>query len=248
MITDADLEQPGPRILYVNPAFTKMTGYKAEEVIGKNPRLLQGPDTDRKVLDSIRNNLTQGKTFYGCAINYKKDGSPFWNEWHIEPIWNEDGSVAVYLGMQRDISKHKDLEEALMQKNAALREVLQQIEYEKNRIKDDVATNLNEIVMPALYKLKRKGTRLDVKYIDIVESSLNDLTSSFGSNVSERKLKLSPREIEISNMIKNGLSNKEISSMLNISIKTIETHRNKIRKKLGVINKDVNLTTYLQTL
>ena len=103
-------------------------------------------------------------------------------------------------------------------------------------------------MLPALKKLRRKGSPLDKKYIDILEKSLKSLTSSFGRNVSEKKFKLSPREVEVANLIKSGISGKEISAMLNISFKTVETHRNKIRKKLDILNKDINLTTYLQTL
>src|SRR5690606_3474076 len=65
VITDADLESPGPRIIYVNPAFERMTGYDAREVIGQSPRLLQGPRTDRTVLDSLRKALAEGRTFEG---------------------------------------------------------------------------------------------------------------------------------------------------------------------------------------
>lgn len=108
--------------------------------------------------------------------------------------------------------------------------------------------NVEEVLIPALKKIKRKGTRLDKKYIDILEKNLKDLTSTFGIKVSEQQLKLSPREVEIANLIKNGVSSKEIVDMLNISSKTVETHRNRIRNKLGITNKDVNLTTYLQSL
>jgi DNA-binding NarL/FixJ family response regulator len=130
----------------------------------------------------------------------------------------------------------------------ALKEILEQIEIEKKSIKSDVQMNVEEVLLPALKKIKRKGSRLDKKYIDILENNLKDLCASFGTSVSEKKLKLSPREVEIANLIKNGLNSKEICEMLNISFKTVETHRNKIRKKLDILNKDVNLTTYLQTL
>ena len=77
---------------------------------------------------------------------------------------------------------------------------------------------------------------------------LKDLTLSFGASVSQKRFKLSPREIEIANLIKNGIGSKEIAAMLNVSFKTVETHRNKIRKKLDILNKDINLTTYLQAV
>ena len=248
IITTKDLDLPGPKIIYVNPGFTRIFGYTSQEVIGKTPRIFQGPKTDKSVLKRLKTILLDGKVFFGQAINYRKDGSEFWNEWHIEPIRDESGAVECYVAIQHDVTKRKEAEQAIEQKNSALKEILEQIEIEKKHIKEDVFLNSEEVLLPALKKLRRKGSPLDKKYIDILEKSLKSLTSSFGRNVSEKKFKLSPREVEVANLIKSGISGKEISAMLNISFKTVETHRNKIRKKLDILNKDINLTTYLQTL
>lgn len=248
IITNTELDLPGPLIVYVNPGFTKMTGYLPGEVLGKSPRILQGPKTDRSVLNLLKETLKAGKVFFGQAINYRKDGSEFWNEWHVEPIRDDSGKVTHYIAIQHDISERKRAEQAIEQKNAALSEILQQIEFEKARIKEGVVMNVEQVLLPALKKIRRKGTPLDKKYIDVLEQSLNDMTSNFGIKVSDKKIMLSPREVEIANLIKNGISSKEMVDMLNISAKTIETHRNRIRKKLGITRKDVNLTTYLKTL
>ncbi len=248
IITTRELDPPGPQILYVNPGFTRMTGYQPEEVLGKTPKILQGPNTDQSVLHRLRRTLDAQEVFFGQAINYRKDGSEFWNEWHIEPILDDKGELTHYVAIQRDITERKKNEQAIEQKNMALREILEQIEIEKARIKEGVVMNVEEVLIPALKKMRRKGTKLDKKYIDILEQNLKDLTSSFGIRVSEDHFKLSPREVEIANLIKNGVSSKEIVGMLNISFKTVETHRNRIRKKLGLVSKDINLTTYLQSL
>ncbi|MEI7998345.1 MAG: PAS domain S-box protein [Candidatus Omnitrophota bacterium] len=248
IITTKDLDFPGPQIIYVNPGFTKMTGYLPQEVIGKTPRIFQGPKTDQSVLKRLKSALLEGKVFYGQAINYRKDGAEFWNEWHIEPIRDDVGELVYYVAIQHDITERKRIEQALEQKNSALKEILEHIEIEKKNIKDDVLLNVEELLLPALKKLRRKGSSLDRKYIHIIEENLKNLTSSFGKNVSQKKFKLSPREVEIANLIKNGVSSKEICSMLNISFKTVETHRNKIRRKLDILNKDINLTTYLKAL
>jgi PAS domain S-box-containing protein len=248
IITTKELDPPGPEIVYVNPGFTRMTGYSPEEVLGKTPRILQGSNTNPEVLKRLRSTLDAGEVFYGQAINYKKDGSEFWNEWHIEPIKDDSGNLTHYIAIQHDISARKKSEQAIEQKNSALKEVLEQIEIEKSKIKEGVSLNVEEVLIPALKKMKRKGTRLDKKYIDILENNLKDLTSTFGLQVSDKHLKLSPREVEVANLIKNGISSKEIVEMLSISFKTVETHRNRIRNKLGITNKDINLTTYLQAL
>ncbi|MCA9399536.1 MAG: PAS domain-containing protein [Candidatus Omnitrophica bacterium] len=248
IVTTTELDPPGPQIIYVNPAFTRMTGYEPDEVLGKTPRILQGPNTDINVLRRLRAALEKGEVFFGQAINYRKDGTEFWNEWHIEALRGDQDEITHYIAIQRNVTKRKEMEDALVRKNAALTEILSQIEIEKQKIKDNVRANVEEVLMPAIKKLGRKGSSLDKTYLKVLEKNLMDLTGSFGRNVSQDKLKLSPREIEIANMIKNGLSNKEIAEAVHISVKTVETHRNKIRKKLGIVNKDINLTSYMQSV
>ncbi|MBP0021937.1 MAG: EAL domain-containing protein [Cyanobacteria bacterium SBLK] len=113
LITTTDLDAPHPKIVFVNPAFTKLTGYTSEEVIGRSPRLLQGPNTDRALLRRMRETLAAGEVFYGETINYRKDGTEFYNEWHIEPIYSDRGEITHYLGIQRDVTARKLAEEEL---------------------------------------------------------------------------------------------------------------------------------------
>jgi two-component system, cell cycle sensor histidine kinase and response regulator CckA len=115
LITDAELDLPGPRIVFSNPAFTKMTGYTAEEVMGKTPRILQGSRTDRAVLDRLRSNLEQGEEFEGESINYRKDGTEFDLEWQIAPIRDVGGAITHFLALQRDITARKRFEAQMFQ-------------------------------------------------------------------------------------------------------------------------------------
>ena len=110
LITDAELNLPGPRIIFVNPAFTTMTGYTAEEVIGKTPRILQGVHTDKAVLSRLRHDLERGEVFEGEAINYRKDGKEFNLEWQIAPLRDADGNITHFVAIQRDITDRKKLE------------------------------------------------------------------------------------------------------------------------------------------
>ena len=107
MITTADLDLPGPEILYVNPAFTRLTGYSADEAVGKTPRMLQGPKTARPVLDQVRAKLAGGGEFHGSAINYRKDGSEFVVSWNIEPIRDAQGKVTNFIAFQRDATERQ---------------------------------------------------------------------------------------------------------------------------------------------
>lgn len=113
MITEAELDAPGPRIVFVNPAFTRMTGYTSEQVIGQTPRVLQGPGTDRAVLARLRHELERGEVFEGEAINYRQDGSAFALEWQIAPLRAASGKVTHYLAIQRDVTERKRAEAEL---------------------------------------------------------------------------------------------------------------------------------------
>lgn len=114
LITDLKLDKPGPRIIYVNDGFCRMTGYSKEEVIGKTPRILQGPKTDQKVLEKLKRRLSEGQSFFGQTINYRKDGSEFINQWDIHPLTDEEGNVTHWVSYQHDISKRKRAEEQLL--------------------------------------------------------------------------------------------------------------------------------------
>jgi diguanylate cyclase (GGDEF)-like protein/PAS domain S-box-containing protein len=107
IITTSYLEYPGPEIVYVNQAFTQMTGYTYDEVIGRTPRLLQGPKTNRQVLKRLKRELVEGKVFQGTTINYRKDGSEFYNKCLIEPIRNTQGDITHYLAIHQDITEHQ---------------------------------------------------------------------------------------------------------------------------------------------
>lgn len=117
LITDLNLEKPGPKIVYVNDGFCKMTGYSKEEVIGKTPRILQGPKTDRAVLDRLKSKLTNGQSFFGQAVNYRKDGSEFVNQWDIHPLTDKEGNITHWVSYQHDITERKRAEKRLVDTN-----------------------------------------------------------------------------------------------------------------------------------
>ncbi len=114
LITEAEpYNLPGPRIMYVNEAFKRMTGYSAEEVIGKSPRILQGVKTDRAQLDKIRRALEKWEPVRVEMTNYRKDGSEFTVEVSISPIANDQGWYTHWVSVQRETSERKQAEEAL---------------------------------------------------------------------------------------------------------------------------------------
>jgi PAS domain S-box-containing protein len=134
MITTADLDPPGPQVIFVNPAFTEMTGYRRSEILGKTPRLLQGPKTDREMLRRLRDTLVRGENFSAETVNYRKDGSEYFVAWDITPVRDAQGRIVQYLSIQRDVTERKKAE-------AKLAELLAQVQKSRN----DLSSILNEL-------------------------------------------------------------------------------------------------------
>jgi len=113
IITNAQLDWPGARILFINPAFTRMSGYTAAQAIGQTPRILCGPKTDSAALRGMLESLRRGEAFAGETIAYRKDGTEFPMEWQVAPIRNSIGTITHFLSSQRDITARKQTELAL---------------------------------------------------------------------------------------------------------------------------------------
>lgn len=150
------------------------------------------------------------------------------------------------LGQSEQKLKEQNL--LLKDKNIALREVMNQLITEKETLEKNVLANVDQLLLPLVKKLKNKGSTIDQEYLNLLEENIRHLTSSFGTQISRKNPTLTPRENEICNMVRSGLSSKEAAKLLNISYRSVETYRNYIRKKLGITNKKVNLATYLSTL
>src|SRR5688500_8188777 len=105
------IEFPGPKIVYVNEAFSTMTGYSVEEVIGKTPRILQGPKTDKKELLRIREALVKHENIEVEIINYKKNGEEYWANFSVVPVEDKEGSLTHFVAIQRDVTARKRHEE-----------------------------------------------------------------------------------------------------------------------------------------
>jgi PAS domain S-box-containing protein len=114
LITEAEpFDQPGPRIVYVNDAFTRMTGYSAEEVLGKTPRILQGPKSDKAELKRLSNAIRNWEPCEITTINYKKNGEEFWIKFSVNPVADEKGWYTHWVAVERDVTEAKKAEEEL---------------------------------------------------------------------------------------------------------------------------------------
>jgi len=165
--------------------------------------------------------------------------------------------------LKDEIAGHKKAGEALRKReaelrlnsrhleevNTALRVLLRQRDEHKVEIEEKVLSNLKELVLPFMKKLKESC--LDAKqmgYVNILESNLNDLISPFSQKLSSQYLNLTPSEIQVANLVREGKTTKEIAELLNVSDNAIVFHRYHIRKKLGLKNQKINLRSYLSSL
>ncbi len=109
------------RTVYVNPAFTRLTGYEPPEAIGRSCAFLQGPLTSKPELETMRNALDEGRAYEGELLNYRRDGSTFWNHVSITPVRDETGRVINHVGVLRDVTERRQTEEALRQSEERFR-------------------------------------------------------------------------------------------------------------------------------
>lgn len=107
IVTTAELDRPGPTIVYVNPAFCRMTGYDQNELIGSTPRMLQGPETDVVMLRRLRETAERREPFMGATVNYRKDGTPYHVEWSITPVWDWRQHREYFVSIQRPVSQEE---------------------------------------------------------------------------------------------------------------------------------------------
>ena len=144
LVTDAETEPPGPRILYANAAHRRIFGYDIDEVIGQSPRMFQGPETDRAVLDRMRRRIEAGEAVQAETVNYRKDGTPFVLEWEIAPVRDDDGEIVQWVGTQRDVTERRNLE----------REILEVSSREQERIAQDLHDGLGQVLTGATFKMQ----------------------------------------------------------------------------------------------
>jgi DNA-binding CsgD family transcriptional regulator len=193
-----------------------------------------------------------------CSIFYLEecppsDEGPFLKEERamLDAVAEQIGTIATRISADlqlQETNRQLTLErEALQESNTALRIVLARIEQEKQEIHRDVHTNVEKILMPILHALAPQLPPDGTKYVDMLRTNLENLTSPFISQLSLSYRSMTPTEIAICNMIRNGMHTKEIADMRGVSAATINRHREKIRRKLKITNQDVNLATFLQS-
>ena len=182
------------------------------------------------------------------------DEGPFLKEERalLDEVARRIGAIAVRIAAEKELQENNRqllLERmALQEANAALRAVMANSEREKQGIYKDMQVNIEKVIMPILHALTLKLPKVQRKYADILRTNLEEITSPFISRFLHQYQSLTPAEISVCNMIRNGLRTKEIAQMRSVSPATINRNREHIRRKLKIANNNVNLTTYLQSI
>lgn len=247
-------------IIYTNRAMDELFGYQRGELIGKCPSILNAGPRPEAVTKNIIDSLVKKGYWEGEIYNKKKDGTEFISLARLSAFKDEKNNIINFLSSQHDVTEQKRMDEALKeseselrelksaceQKNIALREVIAQVELERSKIKDDIEVNVGIVINPILEKLK--NVKAIKQYVNLLQHHIEGLTSSYGIMIRRKGDSLTPREMEVCNLVKGGLSSKDISKLLNLSYRTIERHRDNSRHKLGISNKNINLTTFLREL
>ncbi len=171
----SDPNRPDNPIIYVNPRFEQITGYGAEEILGQNCRVLANGDQEQPGIDELRIAIKEGREWSGPLRNYKKDGTLFWNELYIAPVRDEDGRVVNFIGVQKDVTERKELEEKLA-----------------HQAFHDPLTNLPnrslflDRVDHALKRASRRGDRVAVLFMDL--DNFKVINDSLGHEVGDELL------------------------------------------------------------
>lgn len=227
-----------------------MTGYSAGEIRAM-PAVDLLPENDRKEsLKRIQEIIRLGEISMETEMIFK-NGIRRMFRFHAKRLSYEGRLCIVGTGM--DITDQKRAEndlkrfaENLQDANIALRVLMQRRNEDQKDIEEKLQANVNDLIIPYLKKLKQATLEDRHKnHLQILEHNLREIISPFMKNLHAAHADLTPREIQIMDLIKQGKNNKEIAGLLNASLKTVETHRNHIRKKLNLVNARVNLRSYL---
>jgi PAS domain S-box-containing protein len=159
-------------LVYLNAGFERLTGYSQEDAMGKNCRFLQGADTEQEPINELRTAISNGEACTVELLNYKKDGTPFWNRLSIAPIKNEDDVVTHYVGVQSDITELKETKQRLLDANEKLELFHKNITYELEQ-----ANRVQQFILPAGFP-ENKWVKFDAKFMpmDQIGGDFYDIT------------------------------------------------------------------------
>ena len=254
------------RITYVNDTFCEISEYSRGELIGQDHRIINSGFHPEPFFLDLWCTISSGKIWKGDVRNRAKSGKYYWVQTTIVPFRDVEGKVCQYLAVRTDITEKIFISEnlaktnrrlselteklkaerlALNRKNIVLNELIAHVERERDQVRQDIRRRLETIVGPLLDQVRSQLQGVQRKYLDLIRKSLDEISEPILKTSRSINERLTPKELQICNMIKNGMSVKEIAKLLNLSPRTVDKHRENIRKKLGLTSRKINLTSHL---
>ncbi len=270
MVTDAK-----NIIIRVNAAFTRLTGYSAAEAVGKNASMINSRLHNASFFKAMFEAVNRERYWQGEIWNQRKSCEVFPCLMTVTAVLDNQGHVANYVGSFSDISLQKQAEKVLLEAkkqlekkleknalelttlrgeseevNTALKVMIKMRNSDNLEAKSLLNEELSHEVLPFLQRLKSGNQDVkQIRLVDTLEANLQRLVTSYGSptSITSSYKNLTPKEIQVATMVREGFSTKAIASTLSLSPETISIHRKNIRKKLGLGSKGENLRSYLIT-
>lgn len=251
-------------LVFFNKAALQMLGYSQEEMLGMNYRRYVAPEAVKRIFQIFNNIYRTGQS--ADVFDYqiiRKDGTKMFREMSASLMRDSTGTPIGFRCLARDVTKRKLAEEALkekereleiqsrslMESNTALKVLLKQREEDKLELERNILANVREIILPYINELRKSKLDADqIVYLNTVETSLNNIVSPFLRNLTLKQFKLTPKEFQVANLVKEGKTSKEIAAVLNISKGAVDFHRNQIRKKVNLCKEKANLRSFLMSL
>jgi PAS domain S-box-containing protein len=259
---------PDGRFVTVNQAFTRIFGYASPEeilhsVADIGNQMYANPEDRSRILAMLE--VEQRAVVETCIR--RRDGTIGRILNNVRIVRNDDGGILYYEGFIQDITDLKRAEEELQktllelesrvhertldlkEANTALRVLISRRAEDQRQLEERLQMNVNDLILPVLEEIK--SVCLDKRsagYLSLLESNLKDITSPFLKGLQATYRNLTAREIQVAAMIRDGKKTKEISELLEVSPVTVETHRNHIRTKLGLVRGKTNLRSYLLSI
>jgi PAS domain S-box-containing protein len=242
------------RYTYVSPRIRDLLGYEPEEVTGKTPFDLMPSMEAKRVGEIFATVVARQEPINSLEnINLHKNGRSVILETSGLPFFGVGGEFLGYRGIDRDITDRKQYEDKLLKQrekleetNIALRVILRESEITKDELEKNVLSNIKGLLLPYLSELESKITDKDQQLLmDIIKANINEITSLFTRKLKLEIEDLTPKEIQVADLIKQGRTNKEIAKLLNITISGVVHHRRNLRKKFDIKGKKINLRSHL---
>ena len=239
-------------VVFANTAMETLTGFAVEELLKMTSEQLFGlvhPDERSEAVRRVEQRLRGEPLREAFEVRFhRKDGAQRWMGASAFEMTMGGGHPSVGM-MLLDVTDEVEARERnITAKDTALREVLDQFQDAGTQVEQRVVDNVDRIVLPALRRLEPHVSSTGMIALRATRAGLEDITSAFPNRLSRPRYGLTVREIEVCGMVRTGLTNKEISDVLNLSVKTIETYRTRIRRKLGLMGTGANLAEHLAQL